>query len=400
MRDAKILLGVCGGIAAYKSASLTSTLVQQGAIVDVIMTQDAQRFISPLSFSALTARPVFTSLWDAPERIPHIRLVREAQVMVIAPATANTLAKLANGVADDLLTTAVLAARVPVLIAPAMNTAMYENAATQENLRLLRSRGYEFVEPEAGYLAEGERGIGRLASEEHILAAIGNVLQRTQSLRDLRVAITAGPTREAFDPVRYISNPSSGAMGIALAREARARGAQVMLILGPTLLPEPPEVDIVRVTTAQEMYEAALRHAVDTDITIAAAAVSDWRPEQRAQHKAKKSDERLDTALVRTPDILQTLGERKGETFLVGFAAETCNFEEYGREKLRTKNLDAIAVNDVSDEQGFGPGNNTLTLLWGERGNLELGSASKPVLAARLFDAIERLRKERNVARD
>ncbi len=400
MKGASILLGVCGGIAAYKAVSLTSALIQSGATVNVIVTQDALRFVTALPFSALTGRPVYETLWDNPEQIPHIRLVREADLVAVVPATANLLAKLAGGVADDLLTTALLAARVPVLLAPAMNSAMYDNAATQENIRLLRERNYEFVEPERGYLAEGERGIGRLADEETLMASIAVTLERRRSLHGTRVAITAGPTREAFDPVRYISNPSSGAMGIALANEARARGAEVTLVLGPTLLPEPPGVATVRVTTAQEMYEAALAHAADADLTIAAAAVSDWRPEQRSDQKAKKTSARLEVTLVRTPDILHTLGQHKRNTFLVGFAAETEAGLFRAREKLRAKHLDAIALNDVSAGRGFGAQDNTLTLLWGDDATLELGCAPKPILAARLLDAIERLRKERNAAGD
>lgn len=400
MKGANVLLGVCGGIAAYKAVALTSALVQRGASVNVIMTQNAQRFVTPLSFSALTGRLVYETLWDNPERIPHIRLVREADLVMVVPATAKLLAKLANGIADDLLTTALLAARVPVLLAPAMNTAMYDSAASQENMRVLRERNYEFIEPEPGYLAEGEHGLGRLAAEETLLHYIATTLRRTRSLDGMRALITAGPTREAFDPVRFISNPSSGAIGIALAGEARARGAQVTLILGPTLLRPPPGVATVPVTTAQEMYEAALVHAAEADITIAAAAVSDWRPEHRSEHKEKKTDRRLDVALVRTPDVLLTLGRNKRKTFLVGFAAETEDFVKHARQKLRAKNLDAIALNDVSADQGFGPNDSCLTLLWGDDDKLDLGCAPKPILAARLLDAIERLRKEHHAARD
>lgn len=229
LSGARILLCVTGGVAAYKAAALTSTLVQRGAIVDVIMTNGAERFIAPLTFSSLTARPVYTSLWDAPERIPHIRLVREAQVALVVPATANVIAKLAHGIADDLVTTALLAARIPVLLAPAMNDAMYRNEATQSNLRALEERGYTIVEPESGFLAERERGIGRLAAEERIVDILEVTISRTQSMRGKRVAITAGPTREAFDPVRFVSNPSTGATGIELAREASLRGADVTL---------------------------------------------------------------------------------------------------------------------------------------------------------------------------
>ena len=388
MKGARILVGVTGGIAAYKTASLVSALVQRGALVDVIMTAEAEKFVGPLTFSALTARPVYSSLWDAPEKIPHIRLVREAQVAIVAPATANAIAKLAQGIADDLLTTALLAARIPLLVAPAMNDAMYRSEATQANLRTLRERGYTIVEPEAGFLAERESGIGRLANEEALLAALELALSRTQSLRGKRVTITAGPTREAFDPVRFVSNPSTGTTGIELAREAHLRGAEVTLILGPTHLDPPAGVRAVRVTTAQEMYDAALEHAPGSDVIIATAAVSDWRPAERAEQKIKKDATNAEVAMERTPDILAALGERKGGAFLVGFAAETQDHERNAREKLRGKQLDAIAVNDVSKERGFGVGANALTVLWGENERRELGESGKNVLAGRLLDCI------------
>ena len=393
---ARILLGVTGGIAAYKAAALTSTLVQRGAVVDVVLTEEAERFVGALTFSSLTSRPAYSSLWDAPERIPHIRLVREAQLAVVAPATANTIAKLAIGAADDLLTTALLAARIPVILAPAMNDAMYEHPATCANLAALRARGYHVVEPERGYLAEGESGVGRLAAEDRILEAIDAVLRRRQSLRGLRVAITAGPTREAFDPVRFVSNASTGAMGIALAREAALRGAEVTLLLGPTLLEPPAGTRVVRVTTARELYDAAMQHAAGADVVVAAAAVSDWRPESASVSKIKKTDEDLVVRMVRNSDVLAALGERKGTSFLVGFAAETEDHERNARDKLARKHLDAIAVNDVRDERGFGTGDNALTLLWGNDGRRELGRAGKDVLAARLLDAIETLRTERS----
>jgi phosphopantothenoylcysteine decarboxylase / phosphopantothenate---cysteine ligase len=392
MQNKHILLGICGGIAVYKIAALTSTLVQRGAIVDVIMTPEAERFVGPLTFSSLTARPVYTSLWDAPEHIPHIRLVREAQVMLIAPATANIIAKLAHGIADDLVTTAALAARIPIVIAPAMNSAMYENPATQENLRTLRERGYEFVDPERGFLAERESGIGRLASEEALLEALDRVLSRTRSLAGIRVLVTAGPTREAFDPIRFVSNASTGATGIAIAREAALRGAQATLLLGPTLLEPPPGVTTHRFRTAQQLLELALTHGVRADLVIASAAVSDWRPARQAEQKLKKTDADLDVAMVRNPDVLATLAERNDEAFLVGFAAETNEHETNAREKLMRKGLHAIVVNDVRGERGFGVGENSLTLLWKD-GRKELGTANKPELASRLLDAIEELRR-------
>jgi len=391
MNGARIFLGVSGGIAAYKAAALTSTLVQRGAIVDVVMTAEAQRFVGALTFSSLTARPVYTSLWDAPERIPHVRLVREADVALVAPATANLIAKLAAGTADDLLTTALLAARVPVLIAPAMNDAMYEHPATLANLARLREYGYEIVDPDYGFLAEREIGAGRLASEERLIDALERTLRRRRSLAGKRVAITAGPTREAFDPVRFVSNASTGTTGIALAREAALRGADVRLLLGPTPLEPPHGVTVVRFTTARELLEAALARAVGADLTIATAAVSDWRPEHAAESKLKKTDADLEVRMVRNPDVLGALSERKGTTFLVGFAAETENWEGNAREKMVGKRLDAIAVNDVRGERGFGTGENALVLLWGDRGRRDLGSGDKRALAARLLDAVEEL---------
>lgn len=387
----RVFLGVSGGIAAYKAAALTSTLVQRGDIVDVVLTAEAERFITPLTFASLTARPVYTSLWDAPERIPHIRLVREADAVLVAPATANLIAKLAAGIADDLLTAALLAARIPRLLAPAMNEAMYEDAATQNNLAALRARGYEIVDPERGFLAERETGTGRLASEERIVAALDRCLARHSTLQGKRVAITAGPTREAFDPVRFLSNASTGATGIALAGEAARRGATVTLLLGPTLLEPPSGIEVVRVTTAEQLCEQALRHTSGADLTIATAAVADWRPAERSDRKIKKRGDDLTVALSPNPDVLAMLGRRKNSGFLVGFAAETEEHETHAREKLRAKHLDAIAVNDVRDERGFGTGQNSLVLLWGENGRRELGRADKATLAARLLDAVEEL---------
>jgi phosphopantothenoylcysteine decarboxylase/phosphopantothenate--cysteine ligase len=387
----RILLGVSGGIAAYKAAALTSTLVQRGDCVDVVMTAEAERFVTPLTFASLTARPVYTSLWDLPERIPHIRLVREAQVALVVPATANLIAKLAAGIADDLVTAALLAARIPRILAPAMNEAMYEDPATQANISALHARGYEIVDPERGFLAERERGVGRLASEERILEALDRALTRRLSLKGKRVAITAGPTREAFDPVRFLSNASTGATGIELAREAVLRGASVTLLLGPTQLEPPAGVAVVRIVTARELYEAALVHATGADLVIATAAVADWRPAEHRESKLAKSGEDLTVRLAPNPDVLAALGGRKGSTFLVGFAAETDDHETHARKKLREKHLDAIAVNDVRGERGFGTGDNELVLLWGDDGRRELGRSDKKMLAARLLDAIEEL---------
>jgi phosphopantothenoylcysteine decarboxylase/phosphopantothenate--cysteine ligase len=392
----RILLGVCGGIAAYKAAALTSFLVQRGDRVDVILTDGAQRFVGPLTFASLTRNPVLTSLWDAPETIPHVSLVRAADVLAIVPATANVIAKLARGIADDLLTNAALAARIPIVVAPAMNEAMYEHAATRENLALLEARGVTIVEPGVGFLAERENGIGRLAEQDAIVAAIDAALERARDLEGERVLITAGPTREAIDPVRFLSNASTGTMGVELAREALARGAQVDLILGPTPLVPPDAAQTVRVTSAREMNDAALARFAAADIAIAAAAVADWQPAETFAQKVKKEEGTGSIELVRTPDVLAALGERKDGVFLVGFAAETENLEQNARAKLRAKHLDAIAVNDVSREgSGFGTGENELVLLWGDDARRPLGRASKRELARRMWDALLEIRSAR-----
>lgn len=389
----RVVLGVAGGIAAYKAAALCSALVQRGDDVDVVMTDGAQRFVGATTFAALTRKPVRASLWDAPEAIEHVALARAADVIAIVPATANVLAKLAHGIADDLLTNLALAARGPLVVAPAMNAAMYEHPATRENLRVLASRGVTIVEPESGFLAEREFGIGRLANQDALLAAIDAAGSRSRELAGQRVLITAGPTRETIDPVRFISNASTGTMGIELAREALARGAEVDLVLGPTLVEPPAGARVVRVTSAQEMRDAVMARAAGADVAIAAAAVADVRPALRHEHKVKKSEISGTLALERTPDILAELGTRKNGTYLVGFAAETRDFEASARAKLAAKELDAIAVNDVSgNEAGFGTGENELLLLLRGGGSEALGRASKRELARRLWDALGRAR--------
>jgi phosphopantothenoylcysteine decarboxylase/phosphopantothenate--cysteine ligase len=391
----RVLLGVCGGIAAYKAAALASRLVQRGVELDVILTDDAQRFIGAATFAALARRRVWTSLWERTEEIPHIALVRAADAFAIVPATANVIAKLAHGIADDLLTNAALAARIPLLVAPAMNTAMLEHPATAANLRTLEARGVTIVAPESGFLAERESGPGRLAGEDALVAALEALLARSADLAGERVLITAGPTREAIDPVRFLSNASTGTMGIELAREALARGAHVDLILGPTHLAPPAGAHVERVTTAVEMERATLAHAAGATIAIATAAVADWRPAEPHAAKVKKTAGVQQLALERNPDILAELGARKNGTFLVGFAAETDAHEANARAKLAGKNLDAIAVNDVSGERGFGPGESALTVLWGADGRRELPTAAKRVLAGGLFDTILAIRAGR-----
>ncbi|GAC1444173.1 MAG: bifunctional phosphopantothenoylcysteine decarboxylase/phosphopantothenate--cysteine ligase CoaBC [Vulcanimicrobiaceae bacterium] len=411
---AHVVLGVAGGIAAYKAAALCSALVQRGDDVDVVMSEGAQHFVGAVTFAALTRRPVLASLWEAPESIPHIALARAADVLVIAPATANVSAKLALGIADDLLLNIALATRAPIVVAPAMNSAMYEHPATQGHLETLRSRGVRVVAPERGFLAERETGIGRLAAPESILAAVDAAIDaaraadsspapsvaegsddvaRASSLRGERVLITAGPTREAIDPVRFISNPSTGIMGIELAREAHARGADVELILGPTLVAPPAGVRCTHVVSAQEMYDATLARAGGCTIAIATAAVSDFRPAHAHAHKVKKDAAERTLELERTPDILAALGASRTVKFLVGFAAETHDVERHALEKLRAKRLDAIVANDVSvDGVGFGDGDNDLVLLARDGHRAALGRAAKPVLARHLWDALLRVR--------
>ncbi len=390
-----MLLGVTGGIAAYKAAALASRLVQAGAVLDVVLTRDAERFIGAATFAALARRPVHTSLWERVEEIPHVTLARDADVVAIVPATAHTIAKLALGLADDLLTNIVLATRAPLVVAPAMNTAMLEHETTRAHLAALRARGATIVEPGVGFLAEREHGAGRLADEDLLMASIADALRRTRDLAGEHVLITAGPTREPIDPVRFLSNASSGTQGIELAREALARGAEVDLVLGPTSLPAPDGARTMRVATAREMDAAVRERAPGATIAIATAAVSDWRPAMTHRQKVKKTDEPQTLVLERNPDILAGLGAAKNGTFVVGFAAETESVEANARAKIARKQLDAIAVNDVGGERGFGAVDNALVLLWGTDGRKDLGRGSKRELAGRLWDAIVELKRGR-----
>ena len=398
MNGRRILLGVTGGIAAYKAAALASRLVQKGAVLDVVMTEGAERFVGAATFAALARRPVHASLWERVDAIPHIALARDADVVAVVPATANTIAKAALGLADDLLSNVLLATRAPLVFAPAMNTSMLEHPATAAHLATLRARGATIVEPGVGFLAERERGAGRLADEDALLAAIAQALGAREDLHGERVLITAGPTREPIDPVRFLSNAATGTQGIALAAEALARGAAVDLVLGPTTAAPPAGAHVVRVTTAREMDAAVRELAAGATIAIATAAVADWRPAVTHDEKVKKTEEVTAIALERNPDILAGLGARRdGGLFLVGFAAETSDFEAHAREKLARKRLDLIAVNDVGGMRGFGDVDNALVVLWGADGRRDLGSGSKRELAARLWDAIlERKRAQAN----
>lgn len=356
-----------GSIAAYKSAEIASKLTQMGASVHVIMTKSACELVGPATFRALTHNPVLVNLWDEPKanEIVHVQLPERADLTLIAPATADIIGKLANGIADDMLTTAALVVRGPVLIAPAMNPRMYTNPVVIGNMDRLKNLGWEVIEPEEGRVACGDEGVGRLASPDTIVAAvITALLGGKKDFAGVRVLITAGPTREPVDPVRYVSNYSSGKMGYALAEAAAERGGIVTLVSGPTELDNPPGVNSIRVQTAQEMLQAVMENLPPNNLVIAAAAVADYRPAKVAPSKLKKENDWLRLELEKTEDILKRIGEMKGERTLVGFAAETNDIEENARHKLEEKNLDLIIANDVSDPGGvFGSDTNVVTLI-------------------------------------
>lgn len=396
LKDRKILLGVTGGIAAYKAVELTRLLALEEAKVRVIMTRSALEFVQPLSFQVLSGQPVCTHLFDleAESRIGHIEVATEAEVAVIAPATANIIGKIAHGIGDDYLTTALLACPAPKIVCPAMNVNMFDNQAVQENLAKLSSWGFHQVGPDTGDLACGVHGLGRLAPLDEIMEKIRQVLT-PQSLQGKKVLVTAGPTREMVDPVRHLSNPSSGKMGYALVRVAKRRGAEVILVSGPTFLNSPYGVKEIRVTSAKQMHQAVVEHMEQADAVVMAAAVSDYRPKVTASEKIKKSDNNEILELERTDDILFHLGKLKNNQILVGFAAETDNVLENAKEKLQQKNLDFIVANDLTAASaGFGSDTNEVTILWpgGEVENLPL--ESKEVIAAQIWNRVERLWQE------
>jgi len=385
----RILLGVTGGIAAYKSAELVRRLRDRGAEVQVVMTAGARQFITPLTFQALTGRPVRTDLWDeaAEAAMGHIELARWADRVLVAPASADFLARLAHGLADDLLTTLCLATDAPLSVAPAMNRLMWANAATQANVALLRSRGVAVLGPAEGDQACGETGPGRMLEPAELMDALAPQGATKRVLAGLKVMITAGPTRERIDPVRFITNRSSGKMGFAVAEAAREAGAEVVLVSGPVNVATPPGVRRVDVETAEQMMNAVNQHVADTDIFIAAAAVSDYRPVQCASEKIKKTSDSLTLALSRTTDILATVAARAPRPFVVGFAAETQNVERNALAKLEGKRLDMIAANQVGDNLAFDCEDNALTVYW-PGGKQDLGRAPKRQLAAALVSLI------------
>jgi phosphopantothenoylcysteine decarboxylase / phosphopantothenate---cysteine ligase len=389
----RVVLGVCGGIAAYKAIDVCRRLVDAGVHVAPVLTDDAQRFVGAVTFSALASEPARTSLFSGPDPIPHTTLGQTADLVVVAPATAKLLGKYAAGISDDLLTATLLATRAPVLVCPAMHTEMWEHAAVQENLTTLRRRGVHVLEPETGRLAGGDVGAGRLADPERIAAAALALLDPpAQSLVGLRVLVTAGGTREAIDPVRYVGNRSSGKMGHAVANEAARRGASVVLVTTSTV-PSAPDVEIVRVESAEQMHDAVLARFGNSDVAVMAAAVADFRPKAVAPQKLKKHDGVPEVVLEPTVDILAALGDAKrGDQVVVGFAAETEQLRERAAAKLAAKRVDLMVANDVSaPDAGFEVDTNRALLIDASGGAEEIPLLTKVALAATVLDRVEDL---------
>ncbi|MEA3406882.1 MAG: bifunctional phosphopantothenoylcysteine decarboxylase/phosphopantothenate--cysteine ligase CoaBC [Chloroflexota bacterium] len=400
LENKNVVLGVTGGIAAYKAVDVCSKLVQAEAVVDVIMTQAATHFITPLSFQTISKRPVAVDMFKLLQEadMAHISLAKKADVLLIAPATANTIAKLAHGLADNLLTSTALATTAPLVIAPAMDADMWQNEATQRNVHLLRERGATFVGPGHGRLASGRMGTGRLMGTQDIVAALRKTLGRHGPLAGAHVTVTAGGTQEPLDPVRHLGNRSSGRMGYALAEAARDYGASVKLISAPTCLGDPYGVESLHVRTAAEMRDSVLEAFEETDILIMAAAVADYRPKSAAEKKIKKEGGDLLLPLERTEDILAAVGERRSESdgkTVVGFAAETEDLLENARAKLRHKNLDLIAANDVSaSDSGFATETNRVTLLTSDGRTKALPLMNKFQVAEHILDFVVEMRRQ------
>ena len=391
-----ILLGVTGGIAAYKAAELCRLFVKNGADVRVVMTDAAKHFVAPLTFQTLSNNRVYDNLFIASEHysVEHVGLAQSADLFVIAPSTANCIGKIAGGIADDLLTTVVMAATCPVLLVPAMNTCMYENPIFQQNMAKLRDLGYNFIAPDSGALACGDSGRGRMASPEDIFTKSCALLQPEQPFQGLHFLVTAGPTQESLDPVRYFTNHSSGKMGFAIAQVAAELGADVTLISGPVNITPPTGVRLVRVTTAVDMYRAVMEEYPTSDVVIKAAAVADYRPASVHEQKMKKGGE-LSIALVRNPDILAELGQKKERQVLVGFAAETENLREHATDKLTRKNLDMIVANDLTqDGAGFRGDTNLVRLYFSDRKEKELPLMSKSAVAREILNEVAQILKK------
>jgi phosphopantothenoylcysteine decarboxylase/phosphopantothenate--cysteine ligase len=394
------VLGVGGGIAAYKSAELARALMERGLRVQVVLTPAAEKFITPLTFAALTGRKVITDLFASASSeetlssaIEHIAVAQDNDILVIAPATADLMARLAHGLANDFLTTTYLAFTGPVVLAPAMNNNMWMHPATQANLGILRNRGHLIIEPEEGLLACGTTGPGRLAEPERIADIVAGLSSHRRDLEGETVLITAGPTEEPLDPVRFISNRSSGKMGYSLAQAAAQRGARVILVSGPVRLPEPAGVSVIHVHTAIEMRDAVMKHLAEAGIIVKSAAVADYHLSRVPQHKVKKTAARISLDLDPTPDILAELGQKKGDRLLIGFAAETENLTESARQKLKSKNCDMVVANLVNQEgTGFESDQNEVVLVLRTGETIPIARAPKREIADRIFDQVMKLR--------
>lgn len=391
MAKKSVVLGVCGGIAAYKALDVVSRLIKQNIEVDVIMTNSATKFVTPLSFQSLSANEVVVDMFNEPKywEIQHISLAKKADLMVIVPATANVIGKVANGIADDMLSTTIMATKAPVIFAPAMNTNMYENSIVQNNIEKLKSFGYDFIEPSSGRLACGDTGRGKLQDTEIITDCILSRLNENKDLKGKKVLVTAGPTIAKLDPVRFITNRSTGKMGYAIAEEARDRGANVVLVSGPTSLKKPYGVNIINVNTNEEMLNVVLENFHDSDIVIKSAAVADYKPKNYSNKKIKKGEGDLNIVFERDSDILKTLGDNKSNQILVGFAAESNDLLENAKEKLKRKNLDYIVANDItSNDTGFATDDNKVTIIGEDNSIVSLEKMCKKSVARELFNII------------
>jgi phosphopantothenoylcysteine decarboxylase / phosphopantothenate---cysteine ligase len=402
----RITLGVTGGVAAYKAAELVRRLQQDNFTIQVVMTRSAREFITPLTFAALTGQKVITDLFaqsggeaNLESAIEHIAVAQRTDLLLVAPATADILAKFARGIADDFLTILYLASTAPVVVAPAMNVNMWNHTATQENVEMLRARGVKIVDPDEGYLACGMTGAGRLAGQAAIVGAVHEALHAVRDLADQKILVTAGPTRESLDPIRYFTNRSSGKMGYAVAEAAVQRGAQVILVSGPTSLEAPAGVERINVQSAEEMHRAVLGNIADCSIAIFAAAVADYRPVEANGQKIKRTKESMTISLEPTPDILASVTRDRGDRLIVGFAAETENVAENARKKLAAKNADLIVANDVTAEgAGFDYDTNIVTLIARDGRDLALPRMSKSEVARHILDEVVRLRSKSRTA--
>ncbi|WP_295916689.1 bifunctional phosphopantothenoylcysteine decarboxylase/phosphopantothenate--cysteine ligase CoaBC [Anaerovibrio lipolyticus] len=396
LKDKNVILGVTGGIAAYKSVDLASRLRKAGANVHVIMTKGAQNFVTPLTFREITGNPVTTTMWGevTNHNVEHIALANLADLVIVAPATANFIAKCAMGMADDMLTTTLLATKAPIFFAPAMNSNMYENQLTQKNIDVLIESGWNFIPPESGHLACGTDGVGRMPEPADIVDFVYFTMAFAADMLGIKVLVTAAGTYEPIDPVRYIGNRSSGKMGYAIAEAAKKRGAEVILVSGPSALTPPEGVEFIGVESAAEMRDAVMEHFSEADMIIKAAAVADYRVRNASDQKIKKNDEELTLVLEKNPDILKELGEKKRTgQILVGFAAETKNLLEYARAKLEKKNLDMIVANDVSrKDAGFNTDTNVVKLLYRNGAIEELPIMTKHKLADELLNRVLKIK--------